>query len=88
MNRKVDQFDWGDDDLADLKAVKEQPKSIHPDIIAEVPGVKTEDMYAKIIGPAPISDKENPPSYAECALRVRTNEGLYTDDRVQEVDKK
>ena len=45
--------------MADLKAVDEQPKLIHPDITSEIPGVKTEDMYDGIIGPIPIGKEES-----------------------------
>ena len=58
MNRKGEKFDWDNDDLADLKAVDEQPKLIHPDIISEIPGVETADMYNDIIGPTPNNEKK------------------------------
>ena len=34
LNRKGEKFDWDNDDLADLQAVDEQPKLVHPDIIS------------------------------------------------------
>ena len=88
LNQKGETFDWDKDDLANLQAGKEQPKLIHPDVIVEVPWVKTEDMYDKIIGPTPIGDEEKSPLYAERALKVRKNAGLDTDNQAQGVDKK
>ena len=72
---------WDNNNLADLKAVNDQPKLIHPDIIAEIPGVETEDMYNNVIDPTPISNKEKPTSYTEHALRAHKNAGLDTDDQ-------
>ena len=88
MNRKGEKFDWDNDDLADLTAVNEQPKLVHPDIIAEIPGVETQDMYDNVIGPIPIGEEEKPSSYAERALMARRNAGLDTDDQARGVDKK
>ena len=88
MNRKGETFDRDNGVLAELKSVKEQPKLLHPDIIAEVPGVETEDMYDTIIGPTPTGDEEKPQLYAEHALRARKNVGLDTDDQAREVQKK
>ena len=88
MNRKGEKFDWDNDDLADLTAVNEQPKLVHPDIIAEIPGVETQDMYDNVIGPIPIGEEEKPSSYAERALVARRNAGLDTDDQARGVDKK
>ena len=58
LNRKGEKFDWDNDDLADLKAVDEQPKLVHPDIISEIPGIETADMYDDIIGPTPDDGKK------------------------------
>jgi hypothetical protein len=60
----------------DLQAVKEQPQLVHPDIIAEVPGMETEDIHDKVIWPTPIGDKKKPPSYDERAIKARKNQGL------------
>ena len=62
--------------MADLQAVKEQPQLVHPDIIADVPGMETEDIHDKVIWPTPIGDKEKPPSYDERAIKARKNQGL------------
>jgi hypothetical protein len=74
--------------LSELKAVDEQPKLIHPDIISEIPGVETEDMYDGIIGPVPIGEEEKPPSYAERAARARKNAGLDAIDQARGVNDK
>ena len=61
---------------------------VHPDIIAEIPGVETEDMYDNLIGPTPIGKEEKPSLYAERALIARNNAGLDTVDQARGVDKK
>ena len=81
MNRKGETFDRDNGVLAELKSVKEQPKLLHPDIIAEVPGAETEDMYNSIIWPNPIGNKIQSPLYSERALRLRRNTGLDTDNQ-------
>ena len=83
MNQKGETFDWDNGDLADLKAVNEQPKLVHPDIIAEIPGVETEDIYDNVIGRTPIGEEEKLSSYAEYTLIARRNTGLDTDDQAR-----
>ena len=80
MNRKGKKFDWDNDNFADLQAVDGQPKVIliHPTILSEMPWVKTEDMYDKIIRPTSISKQENPQSYAKRAAKAHKNVGLDT----------
>ena len=60
MNRKGEKFDWDNNNLADLKAVDEHPKLVHPDIIAEIPGGETQDMYDNVISPTSIGWEEKP----------------------------
>ena len=74
--------------MTDLKAVDEQPKLIHPDIISEISGVKTEDMYDRMIGPTPIGEEEKPLAYAQHVAKARKNAGLDTTDQAQGVNKK
>ena len=74
--------------MTDLKAVDEQPKLIHPDIISEISGVKTEDMYDRMIGPTPIGEEEKPLAYAQHVAKARKNAGLDTTNQAQGVNKK
>ena len=55
--------------MADLQAIDKQPTLIHPDIILEIPGVKTADIYDRIIGPILIGKKEKPSSYLSALLK-------------------
>ena len=66
----------------------EQPKLVHPDIISEIPGIETADMYDDIIGPTPNDEKEKPLSYAERAARARINAGLDAGDQAWGVIRK
>ena len=79
--RKGNAFDWDNDDLLEFKAVEEQSKLIHPDIISEIPGVETEDMFNGIIGPILIDREEQPLPYADRTAKVRTNTGLDVIDQ-------
>ena len=71
LNRKGEIFDWDNNNLVDLQAIDKQPQLIHPDIISEIPGVKTVDLYNHIIGPTPIVEEEKPPLYDERAAKGR-----------------
>ena len=88
MNRRGEKFDWDNDDLVDLQAVNEQPKLVHPDIISEIPGVETTNMYNRIIGPTLLDEKEEPLSYAKRAAKACMNTGLDTGDQAREVIRK
>ena len=88
LNRKGENFNWDNDDLADLQAIDEQPKIIHPDIISEIPGVETADMYDGISRPTPIGKDKKPSLYAERAAKARKNTGLDTIDQARGVNKK
>ena len=46
LNRKNEKFDWDNDDLSEIQVVKNQPNLVHPDIIAEFPGIETEQMFS------------------------------------------
>ena len=42
LNRKKDKFEWENDDIPVEDTVGEEGPSIHPDLIAEIPGVELE----------------------------------------------
>ena len=88
LKRKWERIDWDNDDLTDLQAVDERPKLVHQDIISELPGVKTADMYAGIIWRTPFGEEKTPPLYAERATKVRINADLDTDNQAQGVTRK
>ena len=81
LNRKGEIFDWDNDNLVDLQTIDKQPKLMHPDILSEIPGVKTSDMYNGIIRQTPIGKEEKLPLYAECAAKACINAGLDTGDQ-------
>ena len=70
LNRKGTKFDGENDDWTDLKAADKQPKLIHSDIMSEILGIETEDIYDGIIGPIPIREEEKRSSYAEHAAKA------------------
>ena len=68
--------------MADLKAANEQLRLVHPDIIAEIPGVETEDMYNNLIGTTPINKEEY--FAAPLSIRIiRIATGYHSHRRVQ-----
>ena len=71
MKRNGKKCDLDNTNLANLEAADEQLKLIHPDIISEIPGVKTEDMYDGIIKPVLVGQEEKPPSYAKRVAKAR-----------------
>ena len=82
MNRKNEKFDWDNDDLSEIKAVTNQPKLINPGIMAEFPGIETEEMVDDT-ETGPTSDQEEKPSPATRAKTARVNAGLDDDDQRQ-----
>ena len=88
MNRKGKKFDWDNSDLSELKVVDKQPKFIHPDIILEIPGIKTEDMDDEMIGPILIDEEGKSLSYAERAAKARRNTGLDIINEAQGINTK
>ena len=42
LNQQHEKFDWENDDMSDLVLPKDQPKTIHPTIAAELPGIEVE----------------------------------------------
>ena len=51
LNRNCEKFDWEKDDLANLKTDRTEEKLVHPDFIAEIPGIEIEANYEHIVGP-------------------------------------
>ena len=51
LNRNGEKFDRENDDLADLKTDRTEEKLVHPDFIAEIPGIEMEADYEDIVGP-------------------------------------
>ena len=51
MNRNSEKFDWENDDLANLETDRTEEKLVHPDFIAEIPGIETKANYEDIVGP-------------------------------------
>ena len=45
LNRKGEKFDWDDDELSELEVKTEPSKMIHPDILAELPGMELQRDY-------------------------------------------
>ena len=51
MNRHGEKFDWENDDLANLETDRTEKKLVHPDFIAEIPGIETGATYEDTVGP-------------------------------------
>ena len=53
LNCHGKKFDWDKEDIDDDENVQEfHMKMVHPDIIAEIPGVELENDYENTVGPA------------------------------------
>ena len=51
LNRNGDKFDCKSDDVSNLETDWTEEKLIHPDFIAEIPGIETKAVYEDIISP-------------------------------------
>ena len=45
LNRHEEKFDWDNDDLSKLEVTTEHPKMIHPDMVANLPGIELESDF-------------------------------------------
>ena len=72
LKRKGKTFDWDNDEPSDLEVKKDPIKMIHPDIPAELPGIKLErDLNT----PSRVTVRSKP-SVAEQAAAARISAGL------------
>ena len=75
LNRKGEKFDWDNDDLDDLEVKKDPSKLIHPDVLAEFPGMElqrdqnTPSRVTVRTEPNPVR-KEPDPTKQAAAARV------------------
>jgi hypothetical protein len=60
LNRNGKKFDWENDDLTNLETIRTEDKLVHPDFIAEIPGIETEADYEDIVGPQSASQGHKP----------------------------
>ena len=72
LNRKGNKFDWDNDKLSDLEVKKDPIQMIHPDIPADLPGIKLErDLHT----PSRVTVRRKP-SVTEQAAATRISTGL------------
>ena len=45
-------FDWDNGDIDGIEVIREVPKKVLPDVLAEITGIELESDYDKFIGPA------------------------------------
>ena len=76
LNRNGEKFDWDNDDLGEIEVLVKEPKLIQPDFISEIPRIKMDSDYDKIIGPKPDEEQDVKPSISEHAAAARRNYGL------------
>ena len=75
LNRRGNKFEWDNEELDDTEGkIEQEPNLIHPDIIAEIPGVELESDYENIVGPA--LTQPPPPTMATRAAAARANASL------------
>merc|ERR1712086_891634 len=72
--RNGDKFDWENDDLANLETDRTEEKLVHPDFIAEIPGIETEADYENIVGPQSTL-QGNKPTVAQRVAAARQSAG-------------
>ena len=74
-NRHGGKFDWDNDDLSELEVTTDLPKMIHPDMVANLPGLELESVFPTPETPPP--DKK-PDTMTQLAA-ARLNYGLDED---------
>ena len=58
LNRKGEKFDWENEDLTEIEMADKETKLVHPNCIAEIPGIEVKSDYEPIIGPQPNTEPE------------------------------
>ena len=92
LNRHRKKFYWYNKQLDDDENVEEfQQKLVHPDIIAEIPGVELENYYKYTVGPALQLEEEPIKDIVQLAEDDRKNfdrgkNVLKTHDQIKGVD--
>ena len=74
-NCHVRKFDWEKDDLSELEVTTELPKMIHPDMVANLPGLELESDFPTPVIPTP----DNQPDIMTQFADARLNAGLDKD---------
>ena len=83
LNRLGEKFDWENDKVKTIQVVRSDPEKVQRDhaVPAEIPGIKIENNYEAVQGPAVKSEAEKEPMDArKLALAVRANAGLSIVD--------
>ena len=52
-NRHGGNFDWDNDDMSALEVTTELLKMIHPDMVANLPGIELEFFFPRLETPTP-----------------------------------
>ena len=52
LNRHGHRLDWDNGDIDGIEVIREEPKKVIPDVLAEISGIELESDYDNIIGPA------------------------------------
>ena len=74
LNRNSEEFDWENDDLANLETDRTEEKLVHPDFIVEVPGIKTKANYEDIVD-SQSESQELKPAVAQRVAAARQSTG-------------
>jgi hypothetical protein len=83
LNRLGKQFEWDNDEVEDLQVVMNEPEKVQRDhgVPAEIPGIKIEDDYKAVPGPAVEHELEKESvDVRKGALAARANSGLNVVD--------
>ena len=74
LNRNGEKFDWENDDLAEIEVKAKEEKLVHPNFIAEIPGITRESDYQEIEPPNAITQIPKVPA-AQRTEEARKNAG-------------
>ena len=83
LNRMGEKFDWKNDKVKTLQVVRSELEKVQRDheVPAEIPGIKIEDDYVAVQGPAvELEAYKEPMDIRRLALAARANAGLSEAD--------
>ena len=84
LDRIKKEFGWENNDLHDDKVTEEgQPKLVHPDILAKIPGVELENDYENVMWQALEGGIVQTKYFAESAVDMRKNINLAPDNHAE-----
>ena len=79
INRDGHRYDWDNDDIDEKEVIREEPKKVLSDVLAEIPEIELESDYDKFIGPALAPPQEMATTLTTDVALAQVNAGLASN---------